>query len=116
MATDTPQGEIPERIELPLVWVAPEDLPIELGNQFLIQFDGDNFFLSVGQVSPPTFLGTVEERFAQAQALSFVPVRTLGRYSMNRRNVDQLVDLLIQMRANFDEQVRGEKRDEPGEG
>jgi len=30
MATEPPQGEIPERIQLPLVWVAPEDLAIEL--------------------------------------------------------------------------------------
>jgi len=109
-----PEG-VPEPIQLPLVWVATEDQVIQLGNQFLMQFDQETFFLSVGQVSPPAFLGTVEERYEQAKALAFVPVKTLGRYSMTRGNVEQLIDLLSSMRTNFDEQARKGEPDEPNE-
>ncbi len=109
MDTEAGPEEVPESIQLPLVWVTPEDLVIHLGNQFLVQFDSEFFYLSVGQVAPPTFLGTPEERFEQARALQFVPVRTLGRYSLSRQNVQQLKDLLDQMMGNFDEQTRQEE-------
>lgn len=103
-----PEG-IPESIQLPLVWVAPDELVVQLGNQFLVQFDTEAFYLSVGQVAPPAFIGTPEERLEQARALQFVPVRTLGRYSLSRRSVEQLKDLLVQMMDNFDEQAGREE-------
>ncbi len=101
--------EIPERLQLPLVWVAPEEQPVLTGNQFLVQFEKDLFFVSVGQLTPPAILGTPEERYAQAKGLSFVPVKTVARFSLTRRNVEELIGVLKEMATNFDQATQREE-------
>lgn len=102
MDPESAPERLPEHIQLPLVWVAAEEEPIQLANQFLVQFDKDTLFLSVGQTAPPAILGTPEEQFEQLKALSFVAVKTIGRFSLTRRNVAELIDVLTKVATAFD--------------
>lgn len=93
----------PTQIQLPLVWLGLEDVPISMTNQILGQVAGDNeIILSFGQVAPPPLLGTPEERLAQAQQLSYVSVRVITRLALTHKKLQELVRVLQETLANYD--------------
>jgi len=64
-------------------------------NQILFQVVGhDEYVLTLGHAVPPPILGTPQERAEQVQRVSFVPVKTLGRFSFTRARVEELVGVL----------------------
>jgi hypothetical protein len=62
----------------------------------VLQWLNDDFFLTVGQHTPPLLLGTQEEQREQARERAAVPVRVLARYGFPRARLEQLRDLITQ--------------------
>jgi len=87
-------AEEPDRIAVPLAWVEADE-PVAFANQFLFQQVMENdFVLHIGQAFPPALVGTPEQQREQAKQIPFVPVRPLGRFSLTRERVVELVNLL----------------------
>jgi hypothetical protein len=101
-------AEEPQSLQLPLVWVGGDEKAILFANQFLGQFLQDDFLLTIGQLAPPTLLGSPEERQAEARALDFVPVKVLARFGLTRGRVEDLIEVLQQTLKNYDEAEGGE--------
>jgi len=81
-------------ISLPIVRVGLEDVPIHFINDFTIQHDKGEFFLTVGQLQPPILLGTLEERKKQAEKLGYVPIKIVARFGLTPRRLKELIDVL----------------------
>jgi hypothetical protein len=96
----------PEVIQIPVAWVEADETPILLANQFLSQFQQDEFILTLGQVAPPALLGTDEEKLKEARSLSFIPVKVLARFGLTRSRVEELIGVLQQTIANYESQTR----------
>lgn len=105
MSEPTPQG-----ISVPLSWVVSDDLPINYVNQFIGQAPArEEIILTFGHVVPPAIVGvTEEERRAQVEALSFVPVIATGRFAMNRERLEELRGIIDKTLDNHDKLFREE--------
>jgi hypothetical protein len=97
------EGE-PGLISVPLVWSGPEDLPIFFVNAFVSQFDQqsfETFVVTLGQITPPAIIGsTEEERREQAEQITFVPIKPIIRFSLDRIRMRELIATL---QANLDQ-------------
>ncbi len=90
--TDQPQEEA---IVVPVVWVGGDDLPTLTVNQFLVQVDGDEIYLTIGTMTPPALIGdTPEDLQAQALKIGYVPIRTVAKLSLSPRRLRELRGLL----------------------
>lgn len=90
-------------LQLPLVFVGGEEVPILHANEFVIQHHRDGFTLTVGQFAPPILLGDEAERLEQAQQLSYVPVRVIGRFAVTHSRLKELIDVLEQNLAQYEQ-------------
>lgn len=91
-------------IQIPLTWIGVEELPIHLANQFVCQFEQQEFILTFGQMSPPALLGgTEEERAEQAEQIDFVPVRPLARLAFTETRLRELVAVLEANLRNYEQ-------------
>jgi len=93
--------------EIPIVISGAEDVSIHFANQFVIQHQQNEFILTVGQMSPPILLGSEEERREQAKQISFVPVKVIARIAMTRERLVELISVLQQNLAVFDQKQPG---------
>ncbi len=97
-------------IDIPLSWIGTEELPIFLVNQFVCQFNQEEFILTFGQMTPPALLGTEEERIEQAQQVAYVPVKPLARLGFTEARMRELIAVLEVNLRNYEEhqrQIRG---------
>jgi len=92
-----------ETFEVPLVFVGAEDVPVLLGNNFIIQHQQDEFILSVGQFTPPILVGTLEERERVAKEITHLPVKIVARVAMTRQRLVELIEILQTNLKTFDE-------------
>lgn len=100
----------PEQVEIALVWVGLEDLPVFVANQMVIQHTAKNeFVLSFGHLSLPVFLGTDEERVRQAKATTFVPIKPVARVGFNRDRIEELITILRQNVEKHDAKFANEE-------
>jgi hypothetical protein len=97
-----------DSVRLPLLYTGIDDTPVVLANQFVGQIERDTFILVVGQMTPPILIGTPEERRAQALQLSYVPVKTVGRYAMTKDRLAELVAMLSRQLAVMETQIAEE--------
>lgn len=89
-ADETRQG-----FQVPLVWAGADRIPLIAANQFMVQAEPGEIFLTIGTLTPPVILADDEESFrAQAAGIDAVPIQVVGRYAMNRRRLVQLRNLL----------------------
>jgi hypothetical protein len=96
-----PADDKPFGLQVPLVWVGLDDVEILYANQFIGQLDDRcEAVLSIGQVMPPPVLGTPEEQREQAKNIPFVQVRTIGRVSLTRARIEELMNVLQQTLDN----------------
>lgn len=96
--------ETPPNIDIPLAWIGAEELPIHLVNQFVCQFNQDEFILTVGQMAPPALIApTPEERLEQAEQISYVPIKPLARLVFTRQRLVELAATLQANIAQYDE-------------
>lgn len=99
-------------VQVPVAWVGVDEAPITLVNQFLGQFQQDEFILTFGQFAPPALLGTPEERLEEARSISFVSIKVLARFGLTRARVEELIGVLEQTLKNYDEtQTKGGEAD-----
>lgn len=103
-------------INIPITWIGVEELPIFLVNQFVCQFNQDEFILTFGQMSPPALLGTLEERQEQAEQIAYVPVKPLARLGFSETRMRELIAVLEVNLRNYEEhqrQIRGGEQEWP---
>lgn len=86
----------PAPLQLPLVYSGAPDEPIPAANHFNATFTGQEFFLILGQVSPPPLIGTPEEQREQVRKIPNVSVRILGQYALSPERMVELRNLLTQ--------------------
>jgi hypothetical protein len=98
------QEEHPEGIAVPIVWNAPEEVPILVANAFVSQFDRDgSFIVTIGQMTPPALVGTPDEVEEQARQVNFVPVKPFVRLGLSRARLEELIAIL---QANLEQSER----------
>ena len=98
MAEAQPQEQPEETITLRINWRAADDVPVYVGNQFMLQFTPEGYVLSIGQVLPPGIIGATPEEIS---AMSEFPVNVLGRVAMTPERTRALMLLLRRQLARF---------------
>lgn len=100
------QDDDPGFIRVPVVWNAPEDIPMLTANAFVCQFDPQDssglFILTVGQLTPPALTGTPDEVEEQARQVSFVPVKPVLRLGLTHFRLEELAAVLQASLDNWD--------------
>src|SRR5689334_21952862 len=101
----------PDEIELPVVWLGVEDVPILFANAFVSQLDPqnlDSMTLTVGQVTFPAIAApTPEERREQAESVTYVPIKPIARIGLTMARAQELVATL---QANLDQLEEARKQ------
>jgi hypothetical protein len=96
--------EDPHAIQVPVVWMGVEDVPILHANAFVSQFDPqtfDSLILTVGQLTPPAIAGgTIEEREEQARQVAYVPIKPVVRLGLT---IARASELAATLQANLDQ-------------
>jgi hypothetical protein len=92
----------PDSIEIPLAFIGAEEAPMQAANSFVVQHQADEFMLTVAHVAPPLLVGTPEEQARQGSQLPFLPVNVLGRYSLTRQRLEELLQALQSNLGKFD--------------
>jgi flagellar motor switch/type III secretory pathway protein FliN len=100
-----------EPLKIPIVLVGGEDVPILYANQFVIQVQQEEFFLTVAQLTPPILLGTEEEQREQARQIEHIPVKVVARLAFTRTRLEELVQLL---QGHLERHDRARERRETG--
>ena len=94
-----------ETFAVPKSWIGVDQVAVFAANEFVISHVpvSGEFIVTVGHIAPPVLLGTDEEQRAQAEQFVFVPVRTIGRFSLARLHVEQLIGALQANLARYNE-------------
>lgn len=101
MSTPEPSGEF-GRIQVPVVWVGAEELPVQFANAFLGLVAPNEIFLTLGSILPPLISGeTVEEREASARSVSYVQAKPIVRLAFTPERFDEMVKVLQETQANY---------------
>lgn len=108
-------AEEKEVIQIPIVFLGMEDVPILYVNQFVVQHQQAEFILTLGQVTPPLLQGTEEEQREQARQLSHIPVKVVARLGMTRERVEELIIALQTNVEAYDKRVRNADGDDQHE-
>jgi hypothetical protein len=102
------EGE-PQGIQVPVVWIGVEENPVLYVNQFIGQVGrGEEFFLNIGQLTPPPLIGTPEQQQEQAKQIGYVPVKPVARLGLTRLGVEELIGVLQQTLANYEQAQKGQ--------
>lgn len=102
----------PIDVQIPLVWLGTEDVPILSVNQFIGQVGwSGEVFLTFGQMTPPPLLGTPEQQAEQASQVAYVPVTPVARFSLTREYLVQVIDAMQQTLVNYDQARPAERGD-----
>ena len=86
-------------LALKLDWTGLENMPISFVNQFAVQHDArtNEFYLSVGAVSPPLIMGSDADRIATAAKLKergTILVHPVARLGLTPERVLELIKAL----------------------
>ncbi len=105
--------EPPARIEIPVVWVGADEVPVFFANQFVAQVDRGEVFLTIGQLVPPAIIGSGEEAREQAERIQYVPVKPVARIALTPTRLLELIEVLQITKANHETQseIFGDPRD-----
>lgn len=115
MAEDKVMGEsdtvqAAEKVKIRLMW-SRDDHPVVLtANQFAVQFDGEQFYLTVGQVPPPLAIGSPE---AVIKELANTPVQItkLAQFSLTPGQLAALINLLQQSYKRVQATLEAEQKE-----
>ena len=90
-------------------WNDAERVPVKLANKFAVTIatsrtgTPQGVILAVGQITPPTFVGSPDEIRAQLEALDGKrQVFVQGRYLLTREQTQELITLLQAMVSRYD--------------
>ena len=98
-------AEVPPEgaIQLPVVWVGADDLPVHHVNQFVTTVSPTEVFMTIGTLVPPPLMGSSpEERLEQAKRLDFVQIRPVARVAMTEQSARDLMRILKQTLDNYE--------------
>lgn len=84
-------------IQIPLAWVGAEDVPVEFANQLIVQHQGDEFVITIGQMVGPAIAGAKAREMAENA--EFVPIRVVARIGLPEGRMREFVNA---MQANLD--------------
>ena len=74
----------PEAVRLLIDWHVPEGLTTTFANHSIIQRDGDEYFISFFELTPPLIIGTDEERRAALNELGSVRATCVSRIALSK--------------------------------
>ena len=102
-----------DAVSVPISWIGVDESEVAAANRFVMTHnpETEELILIFGHVAPPILLGTEEERLRQAEELAFVPVRTLGRFSMTRPVAGALREVINEHLERYDRNPRGEEHE-----
>lgn len=83
-----------ERIELPLIIIGADDVPIMFSNVMLVQHEQQEFMITFCQYSPPLTLGPPEAQLEQMKNMPYVPVKVVARLGMTPQRMQELISIL----------------------
>lgn len=90
-----------------IIWETDGEGPAAFANQFIIQHQRNEFFLTIGQLIPPAILGDAEEKARQLAELNYIPVKLLGKMAFTRDRMVELIALLQENLENHDKTTGG---------
>jgi len=94
-------------VQVPVVWVGAEELPVYFVNQFVGVIGPGEVFLNLGAIVPPAILGeTDEEKKAQAESIRFVEVKPVARIALTPERLREFVTVLNQTLTNYERTQR----------
>ena len=85
-------------VPLRVNWRSADDVPVHVGNQFMLQFTQEGYVLSFGQVMPPAVIGASAE---EIRDIGEVSVNVLGRIALTPERTRALLLLLRRQMAIF---------------
>ncbi len=90
-----PEPGVEITVELKKKWVGADAVPIVVADEFSLGGGAttNDIVFTIGQVSPPLFVGSPAEQIAQAKETSHVSIRTLSRVSLTPAAVTELARL-----------------------
>jgi hypothetical protein len=92
----------PEQLQIPVLWVGLDELPVMMANQLISQVGGDEITLAFGMITPPVLLGSPEEQHAQAGRIGYIPVRPVARLGFTRQRLGEFIKVLSDTADNYD--------------
>jgi len=99
-------------VPLRVSWRPADDVPVQVGNQFMLQFTPEGYVLSFGQVMPPAVIGASAE---EIRSISEVSVNVLGRIAMTPERTRALLLLLRRQLELFSPELSQEVPEEETE-
>lgn len=97
-----------DQIEIPIAWVGADEVPIEFANQIIVQHQGDEFVVTVGQMVGPAIVGEVSPE--DIAKIDYIPVRVLARLGITEQRLREFVQV---MQANLDNYDEAKRRMDP---
>ena len=105
-SSDQQSSMVPLRIS----WRSADDVPVHVGNQFMLQFTPEGYVLSFGQVMPPALIGATAEEISD---IGEVSVNVLGRIALTPERTRALLLLLRRQLAIFSPELSQDVPPEP---
>ncbi len=105
-----------ERRDIPIHWENVEGVPVFFANQFVCQYNQDEFILTSGQMTPPMLLGDLRDRAEQLQKLEYVPVKPLTRVAFTYTRLVELIQVLQINREQYEREQEVRRQQMGGEG
>jgi hypothetical protein len=94
LASPANPGNERQGIEIPLVIIGAEDVPIYFTNLFVVQHEEKEFIITFGQYSPPLLLGSPEEKQEAAKRMPYVPIKVIARVGLTPERMEELIEVL----------------------
>jgi len=104
-----------ERRDVPLTWENLESVPVFFSNQYVCQYNQDEFILTFGQMTPPMLLGDLEDRAEQLRRLEYVPVKPLARVAFTYKRLVELIQVLEINREQYEREQEARRQQMGGE-
>lgn len=97
------------QVQVPVDWNEIAAVPVHHINQSLAQIGGpaqdgtpDGIYLALGSAEPPLVFGSEEERQRALEKLVAVKVSVHGRFHISRSQLDDLIQVLQTVAAQYD--------------
>jgi hypothetical protein len=91
------------RVAVPVVFIGADEVPVYHANQFAVQNQGNEFFVTIGSLVPPILLGNEAEQREQVKQIPYVPIKVVARISMTRDHLAELVNALQETLTKHDQ-------------
>jgi hypothetical protein len=101
---------------VPLTWENVEDVPVYFSNQYVCQYNQDEFILTFGQMTPPMLLGELHDRAEQLRQIEHVPVKPLARVAFTYARLVELINVLQINREQYEQEQQIRRQQMGGEG